>query len=263
MAMKNYIIEFFSYNLGRSVNIRCLVPTGANLKCLFLLHGYDGDHNQWCEASDISLLAERYELVVVMPSCGNGYYEDTQEDIPKFIGEELVPYIRKVLPVSQHREETFIGGVSMGGFGALLLGAKYSCLFGKIVSLSGAFIISDVAIGNQGVLGNSNPQYFKDIFGNLETLEGSERDPIAEMLRTSKTTFLPSVFLLCGTEDILFQANMKVVKVLRKHRIPIVWYFRRGSHQWHFWNNVLPYVLKWLVDGHIPECADTGDIANG
>lgn len=244
--------------LNRDVPVRLLVPSGTNMKCLILLHGYNGTQNQWYEKTNIEELASQYNLVVAMPGCGNGYYEDTQENIPYFIGEELVTYLRTSLPVSQIREDMFIGGVSMGGFGALLIGSKFGNTFGKIASLSGAFIIPDVVIGNQGVLGDADPNYFRSIFGDFEVLEGSTKDPVAEAIRASAQGTMPSICLLCGENDDLYQGNIKVVKVLRNHGIPVIWYGGRGNHHWPFWNDLLPHVIRWLVTNYVPEGVDNG-----
>ena len=83
--MKDHQFEYYSATLKRNIYIRYLIPEGSNLKCLVLLHGYNGDHHQWYNKSIISQLAEQYSLVVVTPHCGNGYYVDTQEDIPNFV----------------------------------------------------------------------------------------------------------------------------------------------------------------------------------
>lgn len=256
--MKDLQICLFSVTLGRAIPIRCLVPEGNNLKCLFLLHGFGGNQDQWCDESIITLLVEQYGLAVVMPHCGNGYYEDTQEDMPYFVGSELVSYIRKVLPVSNKKVDTYIAGISMGGFGALLIGAKFPNVFGKIVSLSGAFIIPDVVIGNTGVLGNADPDYFRSVFGDFDTLEGSTKDPVAEAISASAKGNLLAIFLLCGSDDVLYQGNLKVVKDLRNHNIPVVWYSYKGTHCWSFWNDSLPVIFKWLVEDCVPEGADNG-----
>lgn len=254
--MKNYLLSFHSEILSREVPVRLLVPAGKNMKCLILLHGYNGTQDQWLDKSPIKDLAEMFNLVVAMPGCGNGYYEDIHEDMPRFVGEELVSFLQSSLPISSCRENLYIGGVSMGGFGALLIGSKYHKTFGKIVSFSGAFIIPDVVIGNQGVLGNADPQYFRDIFGDFETLEGSNRDPIAEAIRVSTMGVLPSLCLLCGAEDALYQCNVNAVKTLRNHKVSVLWYGGKGNHRWPFWSNVLPYVIRWLVDDYIPDGVD-------
>ena len=256
--MEDRTIQLRSDVLKRDIPVRLLIPSGKNLKCLILLHGYNGTQNQWADKSSIIQLAEKYGLVLVMPCCGNGYYEDTQENIPHFIGVELISYARSTLPVSKAQEDWFIAGVSMGGFGALLIGTKYREAFSKIVSFSGAFIIPDVVIGNQAVLGNADPEYFRSVFGDFETLEGSDRDPVAEAIRVSQTDGLPLIYLLCGIDDVLYQGNMKTVKVLRKYNIPVIWNSSKGTHCWTFWNDSLPDVIKWLVEDYVPEGADNG-----
>lgn len=260
--MLDYQINFCSSVLGKNIRIRCLIPNGSSLKCLILLHGYNGDQNQWCKQSCVSALAEQHNLAVVMPSCGDGYYEDTQEDIPRFVGEELVAYLRSVFPLSGSKDDLYIGGVSMGGFGALLIGSKYYNTFGKIASFSGAFIIPDVVIGNPGVLGNADVNYFRKVFGDFESLEGSRRDPVAETIHAASQGCLPALFLLCGTDDVLYQGNLKVVKVLRNAGIPVLWYDGTGGHQWPFWNDMLPHVIRWLVEDFVPEGVDNGHISS-
>ena len=243
--MKDICVLLDSAILNRSIPIRMLIPEGENLKCLVLLHGYGGDHNQWCEKSILSQLAQEHHMAVIMPSCGDGYYEDTLEDLPAFLGQELVSYVRKAWPISPQREDLYIGGVSMGGFGALLIGAKFPEVFGKIAAFSGAFIITDVAIGNQGVLGNANPNYFKRIFGDLAELEGSDRDPVA--VATWVGTAMPPVYLTCGKQDVLHRCNLRVVEALRTHGVSVTWQEGEGSHTWPFWNKVLPDVMAWLA----------------
>ena len=251
--MRCYCHAIESSVLGRSVPVRFIVPVGDNLPCLVLLHGYNGDHNQWFEKSNISQIAEMYHLSVILPGCGNGYYEDTVEDIPSFIGYELMIYAKKELPISGSRDRTFIAGVSMGGFGAVLVGAKFNHIFGKVASLSGAFIIHDVAIGNSGVLGNANVEYFRSVFGDFQSLEGSSRDPIAEIIRVSKSEGIPAICMLCGKEDALYQGNLEAVHSLRAHSISVVWYGGTGNHRWPFWNDMLPHVIRWLVENYLPE----------
>ena len=254
--VSNYCETFQSTVLGRSVPVRFIVPQGKDLPCLFLLHGYGGDENQWHKRTPIAQMAEEHKLVVVAPGCGDGYYEDTNEDMPRFLGEELLAYVRRTLPVSGTRENSYIAGISIGGFGAVLVGMKYSEIFGKIASLSGAFIIHDVAIGNTGVLSNADPEYFRSVFGDFESLEGSSRDPVAEAIRISKTGKAPALYLVCGQEDVLYPCNLKAVAALRDNGIPVVWHGISGNHLWPFWNSVLPQVIRWLISGDIPDTAE-------
>ena len=244
--MKDDRILFPSAILGREIPLRILLPEGENLPCLVLLHGYGGTENQWCDRSIIRTLAQQHSIAVVMPGCGDGYYEDTNENIPAFLGEELVPYLKTVLPISGRTEDCFLAGVSMGGFGALLIGAKYPQTFGKIAALSGAFIIPDVVIGNPGVLGNANPWYFKKVFGSFEDLEGSSRDPLAEAVRSAKAGKLPPVYLMCGNRDVLCRENRKIAKTLADLGVDLFWQEAEGGHTWDVWNAYLPQMFQWL-----------------
>lgn len=251
--MTNYSTIIESSVLKRKIPVRFLIPEGDNLQCLFLLHGFNGNHDEWDKMSCIRNVAEELKIAVVMPGCGNGYYEDTQENMSKFIAEELVEYAVRELPISGLKKDTFIGGVSMGGFGALLIAAKYSNVFGKIASFSGAFIIHDVAIGNPGVLGNADVNFFRSVFGDFSTLEGSSRDPAAEMIRSSKTENIPKIMLLCGYDDVLYRANLGIVEQFKSNSISAEWHSSAGGHHWTLWNSMLPYVMRWFVDGTFPE----------
>lgn len=251
--METYCINYWSSVLERNVPIRLIVPKGENLACLFLLHGYGGNQNQWVEKSCIKVLAEKHKIVVIMPCCGNTYYEATQEDIPRFLGEELIAFVRNNLPISHSKNDMYIAGVSMGGFGALLVAAKYSSVFGKVASFSGAFIIHDVAIGNPGVLGNADVNFFRSVFGDFSTLEGSSRDPAAEMIRSSKTENIPKIMLLCGNDDVLYRANQRIVQQFKSNDISVEWHSSAGGHHWTLWNGMLPYVVRWFVDGTFPD----------
>lgn len=78
---------------------------------------------------------------MVMPSGDNAFYVDQPKghnNYGEYIGQELVRLTRKMFPLSRKREDTFIGGLSMGGYGALRNGLKYSDTFGAVIALSGA-----------------------------------------------------------------------------------------------------------------------------
>jgi S-formylglutathione hydrolase FrmB len=251
--METYCKEIDSAILGRSIPVRFIVPEGKDLPCLLMLHGYGGNQDQWYSKTDIYQIAVQKKLVIILPGCGDGFYEDTQEDLPRFLAEELIVYAKKYLPISGMRDQTYIAGVSMGGFGALLIGAKYPQVFGKIASFSGAFIIHDVAIGNLGVLGNADVAYFRTVFGDFATLEDSTRDPVAEYIRASKITQIPKLLLLCGKEDVLMQPNLRIIRQLNNAHIPLLWLETDGGHNWPFWKPLLPKVIEWLTDDQIPE----------
>lgn len=112
-------------------------------KTLYLLHPLYGDHTSYLNSSNIRELAESYNLAVIFPDCGNSYFLDNEQSnlfYSKFVCEELIEFTRNIFPLSHKREDTFIAGFSMGGYGALRNGLKYSETFGKIGAFSPALL---------------------------------------------------------------------------------------------------------------------------
>lgn len=178
-------VNFHSTCLNRMVTYKAIIPTehpikNQPFKTLYLLHGFTDNHTQWLMGSRIALLAEQARLAVIMPAGENSFYVDDERRghlYGEFIGRELVEQTREMFHLSTKREDTFIAGLSMGGYGAVRNGLKYHETFSHIAGLSSAFIL-DRAL-------NSTPHaesllerrsYFESIFGNLDELIGSDKD---------------------------------------------------------------------------------------
>jgi len=189
-------------------------------------------------------------MAVILPSAGDRYYLDNPAtgNMTIFIGKELVEDVRKRFPtLSTKRDETYIGGVSMGGFGAALIGFTHPTVFSKIVSLSGAFILHAVSIGDPLVLGNAEPAYFKKLFGDdLTLLEGSRFDPVCAAAKTLQTGYAPSIYLLCGKNDALYQPNLRFRTQLQVLGLNADWHEVAGGHAWSVWNEHLETLFCWL-----------------
>ena len=144
-------VDFFSEKLMRTVTINAIIPVDKKLnqpnkkfKTLYLLHGIFGNYTDWVCGTRIQRWAQDHDLAVIMPSGENKFYvdnENSHEYYSQFIGEELVSITRAMFPLSQRREDTFIAGLSMGGYGAIINGLKYYQTFGYIAALSSALLI--------------------------------------------------------------------------------------------------------------------------
>ena len=149
-------VTFLSDTLKRTVSIQVVLPSDKVLsygrekaetkpyKTLYLLHGLLGNCTDWVMNTNIQQLAEAHNLAVVMPSCENSFYVDQllpNNAFGEYIGKELVEITRRMFPLSHKKEDTFIAGLSMGGFGALRNGLKYYDTFGYIAALSAAIQI--------------------------------------------------------------------------------------------------------------------------
>lgn len=239
-------VVFPSRILGRDFEYRILLPEGAArpLPTLYLLHGHGGSSAQWLEKSLVEQWAEEFGLAVVLPSAGNGYYQNnprTGEEMKRFIGEELVAHTRASFPLSPLREDTYIAGVSMGGFGSIMIGSRYSTLFCKMAAVAGAFV--------PGILGaGMSSQYFLDTFGDYETLEGSDREPYGEALRALAENRMIPALLACGRQDIHLACGRRMARMLTEAGAEVTWMEEDGGHEWAFFNRFFPSVLAWLTD---------------
>lgn len=241
--MKIYEIFVPSKCLERDVPVNIFVPDAPSGKWLLLLHGYGSDRNEWIKKSNIIEFAQEYGVVLCAPSCGNNYYLD----VACFLGEELPSFMRKYFSVPIDRDNASVAGSSMGGFGAVLLGSRYSNVYGKIVSFGGAFIIHDIAIGNPAIVRGADINYFRQVFGDFSTLEGSERDPLSYVEKAVQTSCMGDIWLACGTNDVLYRSNTWLYENLKRMGVSVDFLSVPGVHSWSAWVPYLKEMMEWLV----------------
>ena len=146
-------VNYVSQALMRTVTLHVVLPVDKfdsetspyhperKFPTLYLLHGVFGNYTDWVSGTRVQRWAEAHDLAVVMPSGDNRFYVDqpaAHDLYGEFIGRELVEITRRMFPLSRRREDTFVGGLSMGGFGALRNGPEilphlrvYCCLVGR------------------------------------------------------------------------------------------------------------------------------------
>ena len=224
----------------------------APFKTLFLLHGISGNHADWISETRIRHWAESRGVAVVMPSGYNAFYLDQPEVhnyYGRFVGQELVEVARTMFPLSCRREDTFIGGISMGAYGALRNGLKYCETFGAIVGLSSAMIIDsfDKVISSDGLFFLSRP-FLEHTFGDLNHVRDSDKDPArlaADLVYCDRPR--PRIFMSCGSEDPLAEPNRVLAQRMRDTGLDVTYHEMSGGHDWDFWNAALPEALDWLL----------------
>lgn len=224
--------RIFSEALQTEVEIKIVNPDDGNVeKVLILLHGKkekEEDHSitdKMINALGLEEMCETHHLMVVIPSMKNCYYISTEEyDCVRFVSEELIDYINNMDPYASLAEK-ILGGVSMGGYGAALIGAN-TTVFNKIISISGSFIVDDILIGNPEVWGGRKPSKegtkntFLSYFLPLHELQDSEKKNAgyAVSLLNGKGN-APFFILSCGTQDWLYPRNIAFIQGLKESGI--------------------------------------------
>lgn len=256
-------VNLLSKSLMRTVPVNVILPVDKltfpgmpvreekPYKTLYLLHGVFGSYIDWVTGTRIQRFAEEHDLCVVMPSGDNAFYVDQPaggNNYGEFIGEELVELTRKMFPLSRKREDTYIGGLSMGGYGALRNGLKYSDTFGCITALSSACHLEEMAARTEdtGFI-IANKSYAEACFGDLSKLLESDKSPkyLARQIHDSGKAF-PKIYMACGDKDSLLSVNEEMRDFLKAQGADVTFEVGPGGHEWDFWDTYIKKAIEWL-----------------
>lgn len=259
-------MQFFSKSLCRIVDFQIFLPNdipkewkegnkhySREVKNLFLLHGYSGTYSDWQNNSQIMELANQYNLAIVMPNGENSFYLDGVETGRKYatyVGEELPDFVCDTFHLSKKRADNFIGGYSMGGFGAIHTGFAYPEKFFGIFALSSALImhkIEKMKSGEEDLV--ANYAFYRSIFGEPDKIEKSNNNP-EELIRRLKKEKkkVPDLYMACGTEDFLLEENRNFHRFLCEQQVPHRYLESKGIHNFKFWNQYLEPALQWILE---------------
>lgn len=234
-------------------------------KTLYLLHGVIGNYTDWVTGTRIQRFAEEHDLAVVMPSGDNAFYVDQPAGnnfYGEFVGRELVELTRKIFPLSHKREDTFIGGLSMGGYGALRNGLKYSDTFGYIVNLSGALLTETLdQRTNDSSFFLERRSYAEACFGDLSKVTESDMDPkylVKQLEKAGKS--LPHIYMACGDKDSLLGVNQDMADFLRQHQADVTFEVGPGAHEWDFWDTYIYKAIQWLPTEKNTQGINSGNV---
>lgn len=252
-------IDYFSKSLMRTVTVNAIIPVDKfkgkakkTFKTLYLLHGIYGNYTDWINGTRLQRWAEDHDLAVIMPSGENKFYVDNEKSLEfhsQFVGKELVDITRHLFPLSKKREDTFIGGLSMGGYGAIINGLKYYKTFGTIIGLSSALILDMLPLANDnkdtGYLYRKS--YLENVFGDLKKVQGSDKDYKTLILKLKdKKADIPRLYLACGSEDFLIEQNRDFKNFLKENNIDFTYIETPGMHNWDFWNEHIYKAILYL-----------------
>lgn len=233
--MANIQCNVISYLLKRTVDLTVILPTvtipeAMNLRgpevhhiyphpypVLYLLHGFGNNHQQWGGYTNIELYAEERQIAVVTISGENKFYLDQGEDtFYDFIETELQEFITNTFPISDKREDTYIAGLSMGGFGALYHGLQ-------------------------------NPQKYRAVGAFSAAVGVKDRKECDLTKITLPVQNCPDLYLTCGKDDFLYENNLRFTQYLSEHGIKYTWTAEPGyTHEWRFWGLAVERFLDWL-----------------
>ena len=220
--------------LGKQVTTRLILPERGKppFAVFYLLHGLSDDYTIWSRRTRIEMYVANLPLIVVMPNGDRGYYTDNERGpaYARAFAEELPTVIERNFPARPLRSSRCVGGLSMGGYGALRLALGHPDRFCSATSHSGA-LLAGRSLPRKGDL---HPDEFRLVFGTRPA--GSSHDLIELARRCKAGGNLPRLRIDCGTEDFLLEQNRGFHDRLSEMKIPHEYEEFPGTHSWDYWD---------------------------
>lgn len=215
------------------------LPDGVPI--VILLHGVYGSHWAWTMKGNVHKTAQTLihegkigPMVLIMPSDGlfgdgSGYVPHRSANYEKWIVEDVIQVAKEQVPMVNDHSPIFIAGLSMGGFGAMRLGAKYPHLF-------------------KAFSGLSSITHFDEMRGFVSDFEGlknaaTEQDGTLDWLLKNRD-ILPPFRFDCGKDDVLIESNRILHKALISNKISHIYEEFSGGHSWDYWGK---YIERTLI----------------
>ncbi|MGI5869016.1 MAG: alpha/beta hydrolase [Kiritimatiellia bacterium] len=239
--------NFHSEVLGMQSSAEVILPErpdpARKLPVLYLLHGLSDDHTIWQRRTSIERYASSYYLAVVMPNAHRSFYTDMKHGRPYFtyMTQELPNLMESFFPFSTRREDRFVAGLSMGGYGAFKIAINLPERYAAGASLSG---LLDIVCAWA-----RNAEFFPNVFGKGEAVADPPDNILSSARRLVEQTpkaLWPKLYQFCGTEDHLYPTNITFKDFSRKIGLPVDYSEGPGGHTWDVWDNQIQKVLAWL-----------------
>lgn len=263
--------KMFSQELFLSVGINVILPTpdsgdvflgtkteypknGQKYQVLYLLHGFSADHTDWARFSGIERYAQAKQLAVVMPGANNSMYCNlpTGGNYYNYYTQELPKMMQAIFPISAKRENNFIAGLSMGGFGALKAALMNPDKYAAAASLSGGMGMGDRIKDMAGSKTSQLPKGLDITKWAMGAYGGDGRRASDEDIKVLLKKVLesgkkmPKLYQACGTEDFIYGENISFRDYARSLGADLKYEEGPGIHDWDFWDPYIRKVLDWL-----------------
>jgi putative tributyrin esterase len=248
--------DFFAESLSLSTSMTVILPqrtttqiglTGAARQglppVLYLLHGLSDDDSIWLRRTSVERYVAPLGLAVVMPQVHRSFYTDEAYGgrFWTFVAEELPGLVHELFRVSTAREDTFVAGLSMGGYGAMKLALRHPERFAAAASMSGALDLYGLRTRS---VRPEDPRLMERLFDG-RPLAGSD-DDLLHLVDTCDPAGLPALHVSCGTEDELVDDNRRFVDRCAAAGVDVTTGFGPGEHDWAYWDDRIQDVLAWL-----------------
>ena len=258
-------LHFTSSILGREVNYAIYLPAdyaGSTRRypVVYLLHGFTDNESAWIQFGEANLTADRAiaareipPLIIVMPDAGVTWYINDYQNKNRYedmLVQEFISFIDTTYRTRAKKEFRGIAGLSMGGWGALMLSMRHPDLFAACSAFSSAVWMDEEIIGMP-------EQRYEELLGELFGHKLKDKDRLnahfrqyhpLDLAKTLPVESLKAVryYIDCGDDDFLANGNALLHMTLKERNVPHEFRVRDGSHDWTYWRTGLIEGLKFI-----------------
>ncbi|WP_225048307.1 alpha/beta hydrolase [Lacticaseibacillus kribbianus] len=228
-------LNFQPASLGMQTRVNVVLPDNpATASVLLLLHGHSDDENSWLQRSRLAAYADDHNTVVIMPRVDRSFYADQPSGIHyyEFVSRELLARCKAWFNLALAPARTFVGGLSMGGYGALKIGLNNPDQFAGIYAMSS---VPDLLTRWDREGDSTIGPLFDANFGSRDRLQGSVSD-VPFITTHWQDARRPFIRMLCGTEDSLYPENQAYAALAQQHGFDCQFESVPGDHEWAVWD---------------------------
>jgi len=218
----------------------------GKIPVIYLLHGLSDNHTGWQRYTSVERYVQKWGYALVIPDVQRSFYTDMENGYNywTYVSEELRQIAENYFPISNKREDNYVAGLSMGGYGAVKLALRLPEKFAAAASLSGAVDlarrITDFSDEEEKMA------EFRRVFGDLDKMKGSSNDLLHLLSEVKDVEKLPRLYSCCGTEDFLYQDNLIFKKICEEKGVDLTFDEEKAGHEWEYWDKKIQDVFRWF-----------------
>ncbi len=221
---------------------------------LYLLHGSGDDHTGWVQFGEVLHITDKAieqgiatPMIIIMPDAQTGklgFFNQDDWNYEDHFFQEFIPHVEKKYRIKSQKRYRAVAGLSMGGGGSFMYALHHPEMFSSSCPLS-AYVGEPTFADFKSRISPEQRQKPED-----ELLEYYHRHHAISLLDSLPVNKVKSVrwFIDCGDDDFLYEGNSLIHIAMKKKNIPHEYRVREGAHNWTYWRESLPEVLKFVSD---------------
>ena len=235
-AMANVILPENEQGIGINAGEEETLP-----QVLYLLHGYSDDHSIWMRRTSVERYAAEKNLAIIMPAVNHSFYlnEAHGERYWDFVSEELPKTMHRFFRLSNKAEDTFVAGLSMGGYGAMKLALTYPERYEAAGCFSG---MVDMV---EALKDERRGDMLKRLFDDPDSVSGSDADLFHLLEKNADAPHKPRLLVACGTNDHLYEMHKRFVPALKANGWDVHGQEKPDiGHEWAYWDELVRQFIE-------------------